>query len=85
MNSAAGGISHSEELFIDGRWVAPSTSARLHPVNPATEQVVATVAEASEADMDKSVAAARQAFDHAIALLVRRARRPLEIWDPIPL
>jgi len=63
MTSAAHGISHCEELFIDGRWVAPSTSGRLHPVNPATEQVVATVAEASEADMDRAVAAARRAFD----------------------
>ena len=62
MTSAAQGISHSEELFIDGRWVAPSTSGRLHPVNPATEQVVATVAEATEADMDKAVSAARRAF-----------------------
>ena len=36
---------------------------RIDIVNPATEQVMARVAEAREADMDKAVAAARKAFD----------------------
>ena len=63
MNQAVRDIVHPEKLFIGGQWIAPSTGNRLHPVNPATEQVVATVAEACDADMDKAVAAARKAFD----------------------
>ena len=63
MTSAAQTISHREELFIDGRWVAPSSPKRLNPVNPATEEVITSVAEATESDMDKAVDAARRAFD----------------------
>ena len=63
MSNAASDIAHPEKLFIDGKWVAPSSGTRLRPVNPATEEVIATVAEASEADMDRAVAAARRAFD----------------------
>ncbi len=63
MNPAVAQIAHREALFIEGRWVAPSSSRRLRPVNPATERVVAEVAEGTESDMDKAVAAARRAFD----------------------
>lgn len=63
MTSAALSVAHREQLFIDGRWVPPSTTSRLRPVNPATEELIADVAEAREADMDKAVAAARRAFD----------------------
>ncbi|WP_026310892.1 aldehyde dehydrogenase family protein [Parafrankia elaeagni] len=51
------------QLYIDGRWV-PATGGRTLPVvNPATEQVIAEVANAGAADVDRAVAAARQAFD----------------------
>ena len=63
MTTAADRIAHPDKLFIGGEWVAPSTGGRIEVVNPATEQVVARVAEAREADMDKAVAAARRAFD----------------------
>lgn len=63
MTSAALGLAHREDLFIDGAWVAPATATRLYPVNPATEQVIASVAAADTADMDRAVAAARRAFD----------------------
>ncbi len=56
-------IRYPEKLFIAGKWVAPSSDGRIEVVNPATEQVIAKVAEAREADMDKAVAAAREAFD----------------------
>ncbi len=57
-------IRHPEKLFIGGKWVTPSSDGLIAVVNPATEQVIAKVAEAREADMDKAVAAAREAFDN---------------------
>ncbi|WP_349237254.1 aldehyde dehydrogenase [Bosea sp. ASV33] len=50
-------------LYIDGAWVEPSTSATIDVLNCATEEVVATVAQASSVDMRRAVAAARKAFD----------------------
>ncbi|HWP66757.1 MAG TPA: aldehyde dehydrogenase [Candidatus Limnocylindria bacterium] len=52
-----------ERLFIGGDWVAPATGATIDVVSPATEEVIARVPEAREADVDRAVAAARRAFD----------------------
>ena len=52
-----------EHLFIGGDWVKPSTTATIDVVNPHTEEVIARVAEAREADVDRAVTAARAAFD----------------------
>src|SRR4051812_20055790 len=52
-----------DRLFIDGDWVAPATTATIDVVNPHTEDVIARVAEAAPADVDRAVAAARRAFD----------------------
>jgi aldehyde dehydrogenase (NAD+) len=51
-------------LFIGGDWVQPATSATLDVISPHTEEVIARVPEGGEADMDRAVAAARDAFDH---------------------
>jgi len=53
-----------DKLFIDGLWVAPATSATIDVISPHTEDVIARVPEGKEADIDRAVAAARQAFDH---------------------
>ena len=47
-------------LFIGGEFVDGHGSA-FATVSPSTEEVIATVAEATEADVDKAVAAARKA------------------------
>jgi len=52
-----------DKLFIGGRWVAPEGDGRIEVISPATEEVVATVPDATEGDVDKAVAVARQAFD----------------------
>jgi acyl-CoA reductase-like NAD-dependent aldehyde dehydrogenase len=57
-------IAHPDKLFIGGEWVAATSGRQIDIINPNTEELVARVAEASEADMDRAVAAARQAFDH---------------------
>ena len=51
-------------LYIGGEWVAPASTKTFTVVNPATQEVVATVPEGTEADMDRAVAAAREAFDN---------------------
>ncbi|KAB7758637.1 aldehyde dehydrogenase family protein [Mycolicibacterium mucogenicum] len=62
------------ELFIDGRWVAPSGSGVIDVVDPATEVVIGHVPAGDEADVDAAVAAARRAFDPAITVPERRQR-----------
>ncbi len=52
-----------ERLFIGGTWVEPSSSSVIEVISPTTEEVVGTVPEAKEADIDRAVAVAREAFD----------------------
>jgi aldehyde dehydrogenase (NAD+) len=51
------------QLFINGRWVEAREGGHIDVVSAHSEQVIATVAEGTEADMDVAVAAARAAFD----------------------
>jgi aldehyde dehydrogenase (NAD+) len=53
-----------DRLFLGGQWVLPATDATIEIISPVTEEVIGTVPEASPADMDAAVAAAREAFDH---------------------
>src|ERR671935_1776289 len=48
-------------LLIGGRWVAPRAGRHFKTINPATEEVLAEVAEAGEEDVDLAVRAARTA------------------------
>jgi acyl-CoA reductase-like NAD-dependent aldehyde dehydrogenase len=57
-------IAHPDRFYIGGEWTKPSSAAKLHVINSATEELFVSVAEAREADIDRAVAAARQAFDH---------------------
>ncbi|CAG2156451.1 aldehyde dehydrogenase family protein [Cupriavidus numazuensis] len=50
-------------FYIDGAWVAPSPGATTADiVNPATEQVIGTLAMGTADDVERAVAAARRAF-----------------------
>src|ERR1700734_2683902 len=50
------------QLYIDGKW-RPAASGKTIPVlNPATEEVVGTVAHADKADLDEALAAADKGF-----------------------
>jgi acyl-CoA reductase-like NAD-dependent aldehyde dehydrogenase len=49
-------------LLIGGRWVEPASGQRFKTINPATEEVLAEVAEAGEEDVDAAVRAARSAY-----------------------
>jgi len=57
-------VAHADRFFIGGEWVAPSSGSTIQVITPSTEELYATVAEAQEADIDRAVAAAREAFDH---------------------
>ena len=61
--AAAHTIRHLDRFFIGGDWVQPSSDSRFDVIAPATEELVASVAEAQAADADHAVAAARSAFD----------------------
>jgi len=51
------------ELFIDGKFVKPAKGKYFDTINPATEQVIAKVAEADDSDVNKAVKAAKTAYD----------------------
>jgi aldehyde dehydrogenase (NAD+) len=50
------------ELFIDGKWVKPSSGRYFDSINPANEEKLAEIAWASDADVDQAVKAARKAY-----------------------
>jgi acyl-CoA reductase-like NAD-dependent aldehyde dehydrogenase len=54
-------IASSYGLFIDGEFV-DGTGGALKSINPATEEVLAEISEASAADVDRAVKAARRAY-----------------------
>ena len=57
-------VKHPDRLFIGGEWVSPSSSSQISVTTPSTEDHYVTVAEAQAEDVNRAVAAARQAFDH---------------------
>ncbi|MFC4256764.1 aldehyde dehydrogenase family protein [Altererythrobacter xixiisoli] len=57
-------IQHPDKLFIGGEWVAANSGRQIELTNPNSEEVIGRVAEADATDMDRAVAAARDAFDN---------------------
>jgi aldehyde dehydrogenase (NAD+) len=78
-------MSNHLKFYIDGAWVDPVTPATLDVINPANEEAYTKISVGTKADVDKAVAAAKQAFktfslvSHAdrVALL----KRILEIYN----
>lgn len=56
-------MTNYDSFFIGGKWVAASGSDTIQVVSPATEEIIGSVPDATNADIDKAVAAAREAFD----------------------
>jgi aldehyde dehydrogenase (NAD+) len=52
------------QCFIGGQWVPAVSGKTFETINPATEEVIANVAEGDAADVDLAVEAARNAFEH---------------------
>ncbi|XP_067458667.1 aldehyde dehydrogenase, mitochondrial-like isoform X2 [Thunnus thynnus] len=53
---------HYNKLFINNQWQDAASGKTFPTINPATGEVICEVAEANEADVDKAVKAARNAF-----------------------
>lgn len=51
-----------DRIYIDGAWVFPGSDTLVPLTDPTTEEVFAEVAQGTEGDVDKAVAAARRAF-----------------------
>ncbi|MEQ8847192.1 aldehyde dehydrogenase family protein [Botrimarina sp.] len=51
------------QCFIDGQWVDAASGKTFATIHPATEEVIAEVAEGDAEDIDRAVKAARRAFD----------------------
>jgi len=71
-------------LFIDGELCDADSGARFESVDPGNGSVIATVAQAGEADVDRAVAAARRAFDSGVWSSLSpsdRAARLIELAD----
>ncbi|MFT5860579.1 MAG: aldehyde dehydrogenase (NAD+) [Flavobacteriaceae bacterium] len=56
-------IKDKYDLYIDGKWVKPSSKKYFNTINPANEKVLAQVAHANDKDVDLAVKAARKAYD----------------------
>ncbi|MFE0589460.1 aldehyde dehydrogenase family protein [Micromonospora echinospora] len=56
-------IKASYGLFVDGEFVDPADGGSLKTINPASEEVLAEVAEGGAADVDRAVRAARKAYE----------------------
>jgi aldehyde dehydrogenase (NAD+) len=52
------------QCFIGGKWVDAASGKTFETIHPATEEVIAHVAEGDAADVDLAVKAARKAFDN---------------------
>src|SRR5271170_2700719 len=56
-------LTHPDRFFINGEWASPSSESKIDVINSGTEELFVSVAEAQAADIDRVVAAARNAFD----------------------
>src|SRR5258705_882969 len=52
-----------KKMLIDGKWVDAGSGKKFETHNPATGELLATVAEGDAEDINRAVAAARRAFE----------------------
>jgi aldehyde dehydrogenase (NAD+) len=67
-------IAPRHELFIDGKFTAPSTGKYFPSINPATEETLTEIALAGQADVDLAVQAARGAYEKVWGRMPGRER-----------
>jgi phenylacetaldehyde dehydrogenase len=66
--------SQQPRLMIDNKFVAAKSDKTFESINPATEEVIALVAEADKSDVDDAVKAARAAVEGGAMVAHERAR-----------
>ena len=69
-----------KKLFIGGRWVESAGGKTFATHDPATGDLLATVAEANAEDVDRAVAAARKSFDRGTWRELPPAERAKVLW-----
>src|SRR5450755_1368088 len=67
-------IAPQHELFINGKFVAPTSGKYFESINPATEQTLTTIAAANAEDVDSAVKAARRAYEKVWSKMPGRER-----------
>jgi len=67
-------------LHIDGKWVPARSGKTFETTNPATEEVITTVAEGGADDVDAAVQAARKAFDSGPWPKLPASERGKMVW-----
>jgi len=63
MGAALAGLDREGALYIEGDWVSPTGGATEDLVNPATEDVIASLPVGGTTECDAALGAARRAFD----------------------
>ncbi|MGC4878082.1 aldehyde dehydrogenase family protein [Micromonospora sp. DT43] len=63
-------IKNASGLYIGGEFVDPADGGSFKSINPASEEVLAEIAEAGAQDVERAVRAARKAYD--------------KVWGPMP-
>jgi phenylacetaldehyde dehydrogenase len=73
-------LSKSRKILINDEWVDAASGKTFPVYNPATGQVLAQVAEADAEDVNRAVAAARQAFDDGPWRKMTGSQRGKLLW-----
>ena len=64
MSASAVASAQQYRMFINGAWIAGDSGKTFPVYDPSTEQVIAEVPDGNAADVDRAVAAAKEAFDN---------------------
>jgi len=70
----------TRKMLIGGQWVEAASGKTFTTVDPASEGVLAEVAEGDKEDVDRAVRAAREAFEHGPWRLMTASERGRVIW-----
>ncbi len=73
-------LSKPRPMLIDGQWVETASGKTFETYNPATGEVLARVASAEAADVDRAVRAARKAFESAAWRDLSPSKRGRLLW-----
>ncbi|MCA9774371.1 MAG: aldehyde dehydrogenase family protein, partial [Myxococcales bacterium] len=68
------------KLLIGGKWVEAASGKRFDTLNPASGEVLTTLAEAGPEDVNRAVAAARKAFDEGPWTRMKPNHRARLLW-----
>ncbi|MEM0915202.1 MAG: aldehyde dehydrogenase family protein, partial [Planctomycetota bacterium] len=74
-------LSAPKPMLINGKWVQAHSGKTFDVFNPATDEVIAQVAEGDAADIDDAVRAARAAFDSGPWSKMTVAERQKLVWN----